>query len=161
MKKLLPLLFTINVCLVSCNNGDTTSAKDTTDSSKQTTVAPEHKPAAETTCYASVAANDTVRLSINKMGEAVTGSLIIKYSGKDANNGTLSGTMQGDTLLADYTFQSEGVQSVRQVVFLKKGKGFVQGYGDVEERGGKTVFKNRGALNFNEKMFLSEVSCTQ
>nr|GFC68635.1 hypothetical protein [Tanacetum cinerariifolium] len=37
--------------------------------------------------------------------------------------------MHGDTLVADYTFQSEGTTSIRQVVFLRRDIGFIEGFG--------------------------------
>ena len=69
--------------------------------------------------------------------------------------------MNGDTLLADYTFQSEGTESVRQVAFLKKGDGFVEGYGDVEDQGGKMVFKNTAMLDFGSGTAFTKVPCAE
>jgi hypothetical protein len=71
------------------------------------------------------------------------------------------GTMHGDTLLADYTFQSEGRQSVREVAFLRRDIGFVEGYGPVTEQQGKTVFKLPRTLHFDAKYMLLPVACPQ
>jgi hypothetical protein len=50
---------------------------------------------------------------------------------------------------------SEGISSVRQVVFLKKGNTYIEGYGDVvEEASGKVVFKDRKQLQFDGKSIL-------
>jgi hypothetical protein len=69
--------------------------------------------------------------------------------------------MHGDTLLADYTFQSEGTESVRQVAFLQQGDGFVEGYGDMEDQNGKMVFKNTGSLDFSSGTAFTKVPCAQ
>ena len=113
---------------------------------------------AATQCFG-YAAQDTAYLSLNGPGPAVSGTLIYHYAGKDRNRGTFSGTMSGDTLRADYTFQSEGVESVREVVFVKRGAGLVEGYGPVEERGGKTVFQQPRQLKFDTKTTLAPVAC--
>ncbi len=68
---------------------------------------------------------------------------------KDKNTGTIQGELKGDTLIADYSFVSEGVSSVREVVFLKKGSELVEGYGDADQVDNKLVFKNRSTLNFS------------
>ncbi len=112
-------------------------------------------------CYASVMGPDTMLLSLKTMGEEVTGSLTYNFYEKDDNQGTLRGEMRGDTLLADYTFQSEGTESIRQVAFLKRGEGFVEGYGDIEDQGGKMVFKNAASLDFNSGTSFAKVPCTE
>ncbi len=112
-------------------------------------------------CYASVMGQDTMRLQVQGMGEEITGNLSYNFYEKDDNEGTLRGQMRGDTLLADYTFQSEGTESVRQVVFLQKEGSFVEGYGDMEDRGGKMVFKNTAALDFASGTVFQKVPCPE
>jgi len=82
-------------------------------------------------------------------------------AGKDKNTGTLQGQVRGDTIFADYTFWSEGKQSVRQVAYLKKDNSLLEGYGDAQEQGGKMVFKNTGALNFGKGVVLQKVNCPE
>jgi hypothetical protein len=110
-------------------------------------------------CYAYTAGKDTVRLILQTTQPTVAGQLIYSYFEKDRNRGTISGAMHGDTLLADYTFQSEGTTSVRQVAFVRRGSGFIEGYGDIAERNGKTVFEKPHALQFDSKNLLSPVAC--
>lgn len=112
-------------------------------------------------CYSSIMGQDTMVLHLETTGQEVTGNLSYNFYEKDDNRGTLRGEMHGDTLLADYTFQSEGTKSVRQVAFLKKGEGFVEGYGDSEERNGKMVFKNTSALDFSSGTAFKKVPCAE
>jgi hypothetical protein len=121
--------------------------------------APQAAAPAGPQCYAYISAKDTVRLTLTTTQPTVTGRLSYRYFEKDRNEGTIRGTMYGDTLRAEYTFQSEGVASVREVAFLRRGTGFVEGYGDVVERGGATVFKRVSALQFTSTQPLVPVPC--
>lgn len=116
--------------------------------------------AAVTECYLAIIKKDTVTLSLTiKDSSLDKGELNYNFFEKDKNQGTLSGTFKGDTLFADYTFLSEGKTSVREVVFLKKGNIFIEGYGDVEEIENKTVFTDKKKLFFDSKVVLSKTDC--
>jgi hypothetical protein len=67
--------------------------------------------------------------------------------------------MKGDTLLADYFFLSEGTRSIRQVAFLKRGNSLLEGYGNIEEQNGKTVFKKDKGLSFGNGIILEKGTC--
>jgi hypothetical protein len=110
-------------------------------------------------CFAYVTAQDTVRLTLQTTQPTVTGQLTYRYFEKDRNQGTIRGTMHGDTLLAEYTFQSEGTQSVREVAFLRRDIGFVEGFGAVTEQQAKAVFQQPHALTFDAKYTLLPVAC--
>ena len=129
------------------------------EQSTQATQEPTAAAATGPQCYAHTSATDTIRLTLQTTQPTVTGQLTYHYYEKDRNQGTISGTMHGDTLLADYTFQSEGTTSVRQVAFVRRGSGFIEGYGDIAERNGKTVFEKPHALQFDAKNLLSPVAC--
>ncbi len=137
---------------LGCTTGNQ-SVENHTDSTQAQTPAPVDG------CYAFTASKDTIWLRIQPQAQAVTGTLNYHFFEKDSNNGTIQGVMQGDTLFADYTFASEGVTSVREVAFMKKDNGFVEGYGEMEEKDGKMLFKNRSALNFDSQTKLSPVAC--
>lgn len=98
-----------------------------------------------------------MQLRIN--GEEITGFLDYHIYEKDANKGTLSGEMKGDTLIADYTFDSEGLRSVRELVLLKKDGKFYEGYGPVKEEKGKVIFEHRGSLKFDHNVVFSPIPC--
>jgi hypothetical protein len=131
--------------------------EQTTQTAQAPTVAAPTSPQ----CYAYRTETDTVRLTLQTTQATVTGQLAYRYFEKDRNQGTIRGTMHGDTLLADYTFQSEGRQSVREVAFLRRDIGFVEGYGPVTEQQGKTVFKLPRTLHFDAKYTLLPVACPQ
>ncbi len=116
-------------------------------------------PPARPQCYAHATGKDTVRLTLQTTQPTVTGRLAYRYFEKDRSQGTIAGTMHGDTLLANYTFQAEGTTSVRQVAFVRQGAGFAEGYGDVAERTGQTVFAHPHALHFDSQNPLLPVAC--
>ena len=120
---------------------------------------PVEEPAV-TECFSAIIKKDTISLSLTvKDSSLEKGELHYNFFEKDKNHGTLTGIFKGDTLFADYTFMSEGQSSVREVVFLKKGNIFIEGYGDVEEKDNKTVFKDKKKLFFDSKIVLSKTDC--
>ncbi len=141
--------------VVSCNNNPTKTADvEKTDVEKKATDNETHQ------CYADTT-KDKVFLNLNIKDNNVTGSLNYQIAGKDQNKGSLQGEMKGDTLIADYNFMSEGTQSTRQVIFLKKDNTLVEGYGDVEEKNGKMIFKNTAEVNFDNGIVLQKVECKE
>lgn len=113
-------------------------------------------------CYQGIIKKDTVNLKLHfEEGQDVKGELAYLFFEKDRNNGTLVGQMSGDTLRGNYTFLSEGKESSREVVFLRKGKIMIEAYGDVEEIEKKTIFKDPKKLYFDSATVLTEVECAE
>ena len=148
---------------MACNNNSTTTTSN--DSTNTATSAPVQTDTAAAivtpSCYAHQTSNNLVLLKLNTVRPTVSGHLTYAIMGKDENEGTISGTMRGDTLFADYNFMSEGKRSVRQVAFLRKGHAFVEGYSDTEQKGDTVIFSKTDTLNFNGTMILTEVPCTR
>ncbi|MGC4034804.1 MAG: hypothetical protein QM764_02510 [Chitinophagaceae bacterium] len=148
----LPLIVLISS---SCNNNTTTNNNTETDSSAG-------KPAtSKTECYFYTNNKDSVTLRFTVSDHSVSGDLEYKFSGKDMNQGVIQGEMRGDTLLADYEFKSEGIVSVREVAFLKKGDAYAEGYGEAEDKDGKMVFKNVAGLTYSDTVVLKKINCPQ
>lgn len=147
MTKIRVLILALVSVLVSCKK------------QKGTDVTPEKNDSEEPISeqfYSGNIKKDSILMNLTMKGNQIlAGKLIYNFYEKDKNEGTLIGELKGDTLLADYTFMSEGISSVRQVVFLKKGNTYIEGYGDVvEEASGKVVFKDRKQLQFDGKSIL-------
>ncbi|MCW3115193.1 MAG: hypothetical protein JWR18_3589 [Segetibacter sp.] len=137
--------------IVSCNNNS-----DTTKVKKETA---EAKPQSVLNCYQYANTKDTITLKLVHIGEAITGTLVYNIYEKDKNKGTIQGKMEGDVLVANYTFMSEGITSVRQVAFKMNGNDFIEGYGETETTGDKVTFRNISSLKFNDTMKLSKTAC--
>jgi hypothetical protein len=88
----------------------------------------------------------TARLRIE--GSQVNGTLEYDYAEKDGSKGKLDGTLNNDIIMAEYTFVSEGQESVMEVVFKLQGNKLIQGYAEMEEQSGKLVFKDGVKLSF-------------
>lgn len=114
----------------------------------------------EITCYQGIIKSDTINLSLQiAENQDVKGDLSYLFFEKDRNNGIIVGKMAGDTLKGTYTFMSEGSESSREIVFLRKGKIMIEAYGDVEQVEKKTVFKDHKKLFFDSATVLSEIDC--
>jgi hypothetical protein len=129
------------------------------DEKKDSQAEDTRKQSSQVNCYRYANAGDTILLKLIHMGDSITGTLVYGYKEKDKNRGTFQGNMRGNLLIADYTFQSEGVQSVRQVAFKMEENSFIEGYGDVYSQNGKVQFKNLDSLKFNNSMKLVEIAC--
>ena len=96
-------------------------------------------------CYMYTSGQDTIWLEIERKGEEVTGQLNYLFFEKDKSRGTIKGQLKGDTLIADYEFMSERIQSGREVMFLKQGNDFIEVY--------------RGTLGYVHGTLLKQVPC--
>ena len=136
----------------ACNNRNSDSGSSDTSMPKKTGESPSR-------CYAYLNNRDTVRLQLAMDGRNASGDLTYQFWEKDRNTGTILGRMQGDTLVADYTFSSEGGESVREVRFVKHDDILVEGIGDMEELNGKLVYKDPGSIRYMGGLVLKKVDC--
>lgn len=110
-------------------------------------------------CYLFKDDKNQVSMNIAIHDKIVDGNLNYNLFEKDKNSGTLKGKFYGDTLIADYTFESEGISSVREVAFLYNKNSFTEGYGEMTEQEGKMIFKDRTKLTFQISMLLKKGNC--
>ncbi|MCE7065690.1 hypothetical protein [Dyadobacter sp. CY326] len=156
MKKHIHIMLVATVALASCgkksDNKEVNDA-DTTKTEQSSVV--ESQPA----CFAYEAKGDSAFLKINIADSLVTGDLTYALAEKDKNIGKIDGRIVGDTLLVDYTFMSEGVESTRQAAFLRKGNDWVEGFGPVADKKGTMSFTDRAKLNFENGLLFKAVDC--
>ncbi len=128
---------------------------------KTVPVAEETLPEApKTECYSVNKNGNIISMELNYQEENnVSGTLSYALQEKDANVGTFVGQIKDSILVADYTFQSEGVKSTRQLAYKFKGNQIVEGYGDMNENG--TRFKDISKLDFDSKMPLIKGDCAK
>lgn len=146
------------ITAASCNNKpihstEVTNMKDTSKVIENKIMIPV------STCYSTTTGKDTVFLKVEIFPNVVTGRLLYKFHEKDNNTGDFDGYLHGDTLLADYTFISEGIQSTREVIFLIQDSVAIEGYGNMEEKNGKMVFKNQREIIFEKGLTLKKIPC--
>ena len=117
----------------------------------------------EKECYQAVVEKDTMTLTVdvNSVNE-FKGELDYSYFEKDKNFGTLLGNIKGDTIFADYKFESEGKTSIRELAYLKKDANtYVEGYGDMIESNGKTSFKDKSKIKFDGNIIYHKIDCKE
>jgi hypothetical protein len=110
-------------------------------------------------CYVFHDDENHVSLEFTEIGSISKGNLTYAFAEKDKNIGTFVGHLKDGVLLADYTFQSEGVESVRQVAFKVENDTLIEGYGDMNAEG--TAFKDVNSLNFTSTMPLVKTDCAE
>ena len=111
-------------------------------------------------CYILENEKDSVYLSYKQNGKNISGKLIYKLSEKDKNNGDISGTIDNDIIIADYIFNSEGIQSIRQVTFKIIDNVATEGYGKMEMLNDTLKFVSINDLDYNNSMQLFSVPCS-
>jgi glutamine cyclotransferase len=137
------------VIFASCN----------TEKKQESTTKTEVKTTQTETCYKHTKDSSTIKLNIKINDNMVTGNLLYDYYQKDRSAGKIEGELKSDTLFADYTFVSEGVESVREVVFIKTADGWVEGYGEIDDKDGKVMFKDKSKITFDNNVVLRETTC--
>ena len=112
-------------------------------------------------CYQMIMKRDTATLSLQIQDSTISGNLNYRWAEKDHNKGTIKGFVRDSLLIADYTFESEGLTSVREVVFKLRGDTLLQGTGELTEQNGKTIFKQKDQLQYDKTAPFIRVTCQQ
>ncbi len=109
-------------------------------------------------CYVATLAKDVYTINIlSQEGETFKGTLRFKNFEKDSSSGTYEGTYKDGILLGDYSFDSEGMHSVMQVIFKKTPEGFVRGFGNMNSDG--TRFSDLNNITYDTKYTFKNSSC--
>lgn len=84
-------------------------------------------------CYVAHLANDVYSLKITMQNSKdVEGILVFYNAEKDSSYGAFKGTYENGILYGNYSFRSEGMDSVMDVIFKKVANGFQRGSGNTE-----------------------------
>ncbi len=154
MKKQLTSIFILLLMMISCNGKQENKAEEITDiPDKKTEIA-------EKECYQYAKNNDSISLTlIHGENQKVSGDLVYNFYQKDGNFGSFDGIIKGDTLILNYHFESEGMKSLREEIFLKKGSNLMRGYGEMASLNGKEFIKQRKTIQFDDEFALAKVDC--
>jgi hypothetical protein len=105
--------------------------------------------------YTAIYERDTAMISIIRKGAKIEGKLSFSYGSGIREAGTLKGVVKGDTLLADYHYQSQKGQWQRNpVALLKKGGLLYMGVGETKFAWGRTYFANTAAIDYEKGRFV-------
>jgi hypothetical protein len=110
-------------------------------------------------CYVASLQKDVYTLTIlSQEGETFTATLSFNNFEIDSSSGTYNGTYKDGILLGDYSFYSEGMFSVMQVIFKKTENGFVRGLGETNKEG--THFVDVDSIDFDSiYVFEKQTEC--
>jgi hypothetical protein len=157
--------------LFACNNNkdpntvtlppDSLASSQTVHANAADTIVTSSQPMVLSGCYEMVMKKDTATLELQVKDTTVAGKLNFHFFEKDRNEGQLTGVVRNDRIIADYTFKSEGMTSVREVVFKIKDHTLLQGFGDLKEVNGKLIFTNKNDLQFHTDNPFIKVDCPQ
>lgn len=147
----------ITSVLFACNNAPQQSESSLEDSTA--VVSEKTEPVAGEQCYLFVAAKDTYALKLNIVDTAVKGTAVFKNFEKDSNHGTVEGSVNGDIIRLWYHFQSEGMNSVRELYFKKEGEKLVTGTSNEATRADTAYVPDAKAVNYNGPVY-TKGECT-
>jgi hypothetical protein len=157
MKNILCLLAIIFIsgCINDPKEGThVIESKDVTDN--VTIQDPENKLGG---CYVSILKRDSANLNLIIKNNYVSGTLEYKLYEKDRNNGTISGKYEDSLIVLNYTFQSEGISSIREVVFKVVNGELLEGQGLIEMKGDTAKFKDISKLIYPEEYRFKKTDC--
>jgi hypothetical protein len=155
MKKILVTAF-IALSMLNCKNKE--QKTETTNTNPQEVIA-KKTTALNLGCYVFDDGKNIVSLEITENGEEIKGNLTYALSEKDKNSGKFTGKFKEGILIADYTFQSEEKESIRQVAFKAEGDKLIEGYGEINNE--DTAFKDISNIEFTSTMPLTKTECTK
>jgi hypothetical protein len=148
------------VSIMACNGSEKTGNITYTDTIfNDTNTAPT--PMSLDGCYTWALNKDTALLSIKMAGSGITGTLIYDWNEKDRNAGTLKGIVQDSLVIAQYTFESEGMQSVREVAFKIQRGELVEGFGNYTPTGDTLRFSDITKLKYQSNRPFKKVDCDE
>ena len=131
-------LFVAAILLTGCSGGKKQSSETSSEGGPQ--------PG----CYAFHEGGSSIELQLEVAGNAVSGNLVYSLEEKDKNTGTIQGTVKGNTVDVYYTFTSEGVNSVREVIFQWVDNSLVEGIGEHIERNDTSFYADKKKVTFTD-----------
>ena len=111
-------------------------------------------------CYLSVNDRDTLIAELRQAGDSVKGSLHFNNYEIDGSSGQVRGKLDGQIIRLWYDFESEGINSVMQVIFKKTGDSLIRGNGEMENQGDTVYFLQNKELSFTEGAVLLKTDCS-
>jgi hypothetical protein len=145
------------VLLAACtNSADGTGEK--ADSSH--TTQPATGPGTNLTgCYRHIVQRDTIHLQLKQSADSVSGTIHFDNYQKDSSSGIVKGSIRNDTIFLWYSFFSEGMHSVMEIVLKKTADELVRATGPMETRGDTALFKDHGMLRFDPQQSFLPIGC--
>jgi hypothetical protein len=101
-------------------------------------------------CYLATLDKDVYVLNIQSENNgAVSGLLAFNNYQKDSSSGTFTGTFNNGILTGNYSFDSEGMHSDRELIFKKVANGFQEGFGPVDVENNKEILRDPANVTYD------------
>lgn len=156
MKKII-LAASVAVAFLSCEKKQTETVSNNTNTPVEDNYTVEDESIGAKKCYIQGTGNDTLYVSLDDNLGTVSGRMYYKNHQKDSSFGDVVGSSNGDTIKVDYTFQSEGATSTREIWFLKKDGKLLEGIGNLDASG--TRYADYKKIKFDGGHVLDEAEC--
>ncbi|MCH5596500.1 hypothetical protein [Niabella ginsengisoli] len=145
------LLFLALISIVSCTSP---TGKDTENEPKIENVSVEPKAiAGGEQCYLFIAVKDTYALKLNIIDNTVKGTAVYKNYEKDSSHGAVEGEVDGDIIHLWYSFQSEGMNSVRELYFKKNGDQLTTGIAEEQVKGDSAYVPDKNSVKYSGPVY--------
>lgn len=159
--KCLILISFITFSAISCEKKNSEMVKtDTTKLDSALAIPDAYEENSTDNCYFGVIGKDSIFLSLNDNLGTITGKMRYKNFEKDSSFGDVIGSKNGDTIQLNYTFQSEGTTSDKEINFLKKEDRLLEGMEDQKVDGQKSVYSDRKKMVYSDDNELKSVDCS-
>ena len=159
LSRYLFLLFAATILILACGSNDTTNTRmvenmPVGDSSLQSDFTDTLSG-----CYQMIKNKDSAFLLLDVKDKKVTGSLTYSIYEKDSNKGSIAGKVEDSLIKAWYTFQSEGVTSVREMVFKIEAGHLLEGMAQIAMQNDTAIFAKNAILTYAMDRPFDKISC--
>ena len=162
-KLLLGIVLGCGAVFTACNNANENSnaaASSTIHATSNDTIVTTSQPLVQSGCYQMIFKKDTAWLNLHMADSVVTGHLKYHRYMRDGNDGHIKGVVKDSLIIADYTFQSEGMTSVREVQFKIENNALREAVGKVAIVNNKVVYTHKNSLKYDAMSPFVKVPCT-
>jgi hypothetical protein len=110
-------------------------------------------------CYAMREGEKMRFLKLAIHGDEVLGMLQNHLPGTSWKSGSVSGSMEGDTLFLRFMYSENGKDTIRQIAFLRQGERLLDGAGPLMENAFGDLVFDRSQLQFTPDNAMTRVDC--
>lgn len=153
MKKLL-MISIVAFTIIQCKNKEQDRENTTTEISvaTKTTTA-----TLSLGCYKYDDGKNKITFEVLENEKEIRGNLDYALAEKDRNTGQFIGTQEEDVIIGIYAYQSEGLESTREIAFKIEGDKLIEGYGELSDDG--TSFQDISSIEYTSSMPLEKTNC--
>lgn len=151
----------LGILLFSCNSNNEPETKSEVQKEKdREAIDKSYSYTDFNGCFWKITGRDTLAAWLAQTENTITGKLSFDNFEKDASNGTVHGTIEGDIAKLWYSFESEGMKSIMEVWFKKQGDSLIRGTGSSRLRADSSYFADTTKVSFATGLVLQKTDCS-